>query len=96
MDTACEDFFCFMLPGGTVFPCSEKDGKIDFPWSKALEFIKTARGVFSSYQIDNAAGYLSCDELTARFESGERGIDFMYEIASFVENLRKRWNMDKK
>lgn len=96
MNQSCVDFFCFILPEGTIFPCSERDGEVDFPWSKAMEFIKTARGVFSSYQIDNAAGYLSCDELTERFEKGEKTIDFMYEVASFVEHLRKRWNMDNK
>lgn len=47
MESMHMDFFCFMLPGGTIFPCSERDGKINFPWSKAMEFVKTARGVFS-------------------------------------------------
>jgi hypothetical protein len=88
------DFFCFILPGGTTFPCSEQDGKILFPWRKAMDFIKTAREVFSSHQIDNAFGYTACDEFTEKFEAGERSLDFMYEVAAFVERLRKRWNLD--
>lgn len=89
-----EDFFCFILPDRSVFPCLEKDGRLDFPWSNAMEFIKTARKVFSSYQIDNTANYLICDELIFRFEAGERTIEFMYEVASCAVSLRIRWNMD--
>jgi hypothetical protein len=87
-------FFCFILPGGDIFPCSGNNGEVDFPWTEAMNFIETARSVFSSHQIDNAAGYLSCDEIIKKFENGERDLKFMYEVASYVSGLRKRWHMD--
>ncbi len=88
------DFFCFILPNGGRFAYSEKDGKIDFPWGEALKFIEVARGVFSSHQINNAYNCCICDELTAEFEKGERGIDLMWEVSCFAEYLRGHWNMD--
>lgn len=96
MNSVREVFFEFILPGGTTFPCLGKDGELDFPWARAMEFIETARKVFSSHQINNAFACLSCDELIMRFESGERDVEFMFEVASFVESLRKRWHMDGK
>ena len=88
-------FFCFILPDGTSFPCFQRNGHIDFPWGDAMRFIQTARSVFSAHQASNALGCLACDEITKNFEDGKRSLDFMYEVACFVLQLRKRWNMDK-
>jgi len=94
MNQISEDFFYFILPNGTIFPCPGSNGIINFPWGEALDFIREARKVFSSHQIDNAFGCLACDDLTGRYEAGDRSIDLMWDISSQAEHLRNRWNMD--